>query len=260
MDKKLYLALGDAGKNIIKMASSNASQYDINKDNILLVNTDKSSLKNEKDYHCLLIGEKILKGHCAGGVKFGQKAIDESISSIINYINKKQYNKILIISAAAGGTGGNAAYLSQLLLQHKMQHKLDIGICLSNTFSFETEEPKRKAKEAIKGAHHLEEQLLFLKVFNPIDLENKLPIKSNENLSEYIVRLNQYIMDKSNELFDSFDDPKTIIMNEQGENLQDFLDASKNAFSDNVDEEIKKRASKSAKKMLEDLDKIIGSN
>ncbi len=38
----------------------------------------------------------------------------------------------------------------------------------------------------------------------------------------------------------------TIIMNEQGKTPQDFLDASKNSFSDNVDDEIKRRAYKLA--------------
>jgi len=184
----LYLALGGAGQNIITTAQSESVKLSIKNDNILFVNTDKSSLDNS-NYHCLLMGEKLLNGHAAGGIKFGEKSIDESFRNVVKYLDENQYKTVVIISGAAGGTGGNAPYLASKLLAQNF----NVALCLSDTLSFETKDAQTKAQYCIEQAEKTKDKLLFLKVFSPNELTEKLEIGANKTLLAYLDALNAYI-------------------------------------------------------------------
>jgi cell division protein FtsZ len=185
MAKKLYIGLGGAGISIIKTASSKQ----ISNENILLVNADQSSLDESTHYRSVLIGKQILKGHCAGSIRFGEKAIDESFIEIINHIEENDFKQIIIMAGVGGGTGGNAAYLANKLLIYK----LSVGLCLSDIFTFETGSLGDNASLAIKQAKKIKEKLLFLKIFRPTKLVAKLSITKDENLADFIDKLNHHI-------------------------------------------------------------------
>jgi len=183
--KKLYLALGDAGINILKTASTKQ----VSKGHILLINTDKSLFNDAANLSHILIGKKILKGHPAGGIKFGEKAIDESFHQIMAYINDHKANKIIILAGVRGGTGGNAVYLANKLLKHK----LSVGLGLSGIFSFEAGGSSNNADLVINQAKELQKELLFLEIFNPTQLIEELKISRHESFENCLEKINLHI-------------------------------------------------------------------
>jgi len=188
LTKKLYLALDGEGIQILKAAPTKQ----VGKGNILLINTDLSSFNGTANFSHILIGKKILNGHPAGGIKFGAKAIDDALHEIITYINEHKAKKIIIIAGVGGGIGGNAVYLANKLLKHK----LSVALGLSDIFSFEAGGRSNNADLVINQAKELRKELLCLMIFNPTKLIEELKISRHESFEGYLEKINLHIWDQ----------------------------------------------------------------
>jgi|GEM_PF-5901868 len=177
----LYVGLGGAGKNVIKMAYPDK----LNKEEILFINTDKKALEEEGDIPTLLIGKKILKGESAGTVFLGSKAIDESIAEIISIFQK--YEKIIIISGV-GGTGGAVIHLVKQLLQPKFS----IDVFLLYPHHFESERVIQ-AKELVSQAAGIQSERVTFQILTPSTYAEKC--KGLTPLSLYLEGMNKLMVD-----------------------------------------------------------------
>jgi len=163
MNKKiLYVGLGGAGKNVIEMALPEP----LNEENVLFINTDKKVLTKEKNIPTLLIGEKVLKGHPAGAIAFGIKAVDESIGEIISAF--QAFEKIIIVSGVAGGTGGAVIHLVKKLLKFNFS----IRVFLLYPLNFE-DNNIQIAKELILQAESIQSKRVHFQVVKPSSYADK---------------------------------------------------------------------------------------
>ncbi|KAF3984323.1 MAG: hypothetical protein HFP81_02700 [Methylococcales symbiont of Hymedesmia sp. n. MRB-2018] len=178
----LYVGLGGAGKNVVKMALPDK----LNEENLLLINTDKKALKDEKNIPTLLIGEKVLNGQAAGGISFGIKAVDESIYEIISAF--QQFEEIIIVCGVAGGTGGAVIHLVKKLLNLNFS----IGIFLLYPHDFENERITI-AKDLILQAESIQSKLVHFQVLKPSTYADKC--KELTPLSNYFDCINKLMIE-----------------------------------------------------------------
>jgi len=118
----------------------------------IVINTDKQALIKTQAPERIVIGEKLTKGHGAGGnPEIGFKSAEESKEEIENAI--KGADMVFITAGMGGGTGTGAAPVVARLA--KDLGILTIGI-VTRPFAFEG---LRKAEQANKGIEELEKHV-----------------------------------------------------------------------------------------------------
>lgn len=138
------VGVGGGGNNAVNhMIMSQVGGVDF-----IVINTDKQALINTKAPDRIPIGEKLTRGHGAGGnPEIGARAAEEDKEAIENAI--KGADMVFVTAGMGGGTGTGAAPVVARLA--KDLDILTVGI-VTRPFAFEG---MRKAEQASKGIEEL---------------------------------------------------------------------------------------------------------
>ena len=162
------VGVGGGGNNAVDhMISQNVRGVDY-----VVINTDKQVLIESKAPEKIAIGEKITKGHGAGGnPDVGVKAAEESVEEIATTM--RGADMVFITAGMGGGTGTGAAPVIAKLARE--QGILTVGI-VTRPFAFEGQ---KRAQQADKGIEELRHQVDSLIVIP----NERLKITSQEKIT-----------------------------------------------------------------------------
>ena len=175
------VGVGGGGNNAVNhMVASEVGGVDF-----IVVNTDKQALINTKAPDRIPIGEKLTKGHGAGGnPEIGEKSAEEDKEAIENAL--KGADMVFITAGMGGGTGTGAAPVVAKIA--KDLGILTVGI-VTRPFAFEG---AFKAEQANKGIDKLREHVDSLIVIPNERLKlatsEKLTLKNSFKFADDVLR------------------------------------------------------------------------
>lgn len=156
--KNCFIGLGGAGISMVQLAYPDI----VGIDEILLIDTTESFDFKNANFRKLLIGPKKLKGKGAGrDPGAGDLAVDESWQEI--YSATSEYDHIIIVAGAAGGTGGAAPHLAEKIKQSGKS----VDICLSSALCLESSSIRKSAEKIIAKTEMIAAMPSELFVFYP---------------------------------------------------------------------------------------------
>jgi cell division protein FtsZ len=148
------IGVGGSGSNTI----SRMAKFDIQEVELLALNTDAQALHFSKCHKKILIGKDITKGLGTGmDAELGRKSAEESRQEILE--NLKGSDMVFVTCGLGGGTGSGASPVVAEL--SKSLGILTIGV-VTTPFSFEGQERKNIAAEAIKNLREKVDSLLVI--------------------------------------------------------------------------------------------------
>lgn len=165
------IGVGGSGSNTIsRMAKLNAEPVEL-----VAVNTDAQALHFSNVEHKLLIGKNVTKGLGAGmDVNVGREAAKESKEQILHLL--KGSDMVFITCGCGGGTGSGATPIIAELAK-------GLGILtivvVTTPFSFEGQERKKIADEAVNQLKGKSDSLLIIKNDNLLKVIDEKTTVSN---------------------------------------------------------------------------------
>ncbi|MEK7664794.1 MAG: cell division protein FtsZ [Patescibacteria group bacterium] len=161
MDPKIkVIGVGGSGSNTVSRMACLRRQAKLNIQQVELiaVNTDNQALHFCKTQNKVLIGEEITRGLGTGmDVDLGKKAAEESKKELLKII--KGADMVFVTCGMGGGTGSGASPIIAEL--SKNLGILTIAV-VTTPFSFEGEERKKIAEEAIENLNGKVDSLLVI--------------------------------------------------------------------------------------------------
>ncbi|MCL1792923.1 MAG: cell division protein FtsZ [Oscillospiraceae bacterium] len=148
------IGIGGGGNNAVDhMIGQNVRGVDY-----VVINTDKQVLIESKAAEKIAIGEKITKGHGAGGnPEIGVKAAEESVEEIATAM--RGADMVFITAGMGGGTGTGAAPVVSKLARE--QGILTVGI-VTRPFAFEGQKRAQQADKGIEELKHHVDSLIVI--------------------------------------------------------------------------------------------------
>lgn len=148
------IGVGGGGNNAVnRMVASNVRGVDF-----IAINTDKQVLVHSSATHKIPIGEKITKGHGAGGnPEIGGRSAEESIEEIKNAISGA--DMVFITAGMGGGTGTGAAPVVARVARD--MGILTVGI-VTKPFAFEGKRRMAQAENGIAALSEFVDSLIII--------------------------------------------------------------------------------------------------
>ncbi|MCX6722066.1 MAG: cell division protein FtsZ [Candidatus Staskawiczbacteria bacterium] len=148
------IGVGGSGSNTI----SRMAKFQIEGVELLAINTDAQALHFSKADKKILIGKDITKGLGTGmDANLGKKSAEESRNEILE--NLKGSDMIFVTCGLGGGTGSGASPIVAEI--SKELGILTIGV-VTTPFSFEGQERKKVAEQALKNLKEKVDSLLVI--------------------------------------------------------------------------------------------------